>query len=127
MMHNRKLVIGSVSLTTIKLPAVRLIFTISNTRDKVESMIDNYDYFEGAPFQWIGIITREGTIDKFRPKYGKIDAKDGKLLILIEVDIRKIIRRTTEDIERKFFDAIIYTLTNIVKRYNLNVKCIKGL
>jgi hypothetical protein len=127
MAHNRKLVIGAVSLTAIKLPAAKIIFAMSNIRDKVELIIADSGYLEGAPFQWIGIMIREGLVDNFHPKYKKIDVSDGELLISIEIDARKMVGIEINDIESQIFDAIVTSLIHIGNKYNLNIDGMKNL
>lgn len=89
MAHNRKLVLGGVSLTTATLD-VPIERVASDVRDEIESLIIMSGYLESAPFSWISLILKFGLKDDDKPSYRRINSKYGDLPISIEMDAGKI-------------------------------------
>lgn len=81
MAHNRKYVPGAVDLIKGRVKnSPRLI-----EQDKIEELLIRANFFENAPFKWVGLMYRYGTENLLVPTYGRIDKKDGELPITIEI------------------------------------------
>lgn len=119
MAHNRKLVIGGVALTKVRLPARTHAAAMNKVRDDLEREIIDRAYLENAPFSWIGLIIRECLIDETEPRVGRIDKKDGELPVTIEIDTNRLVGASAEHIEAAYRSAAVLTLNHLARQFDL--------
>lgn len=102
-MHNRKLLLGGVALTMARLrPAKAVAAAANKVRDDLEREIVQFNYLDRAPFKWVGLIIREGLVDEAEPHYRRIDPEDGELHLAIEIDVRRLLGRSQEEMDTCF-------------------------
>ena len=119
MVHNRKLVIGAVSLTQARLRGVKDMQALTEIRDELEKEIVESRYLNDAPFRWVGLIIRYGVNNDNKPEYSRINKKHGDLPLAIEIDTRRMIDASYEELLRIFRRASLISLIDAGKKYNL--------
>lgn len=127
MAHNRKLVLGGVALTKAKLPPRQTALAMGKARDDREQEMIQSDYFNGAPFKWIGLIIREGLVDEALPHYQKIDQKDGDLPLAIEIDTNRLVGASAEQATNIYRRAALLVLVHAGEKYDLNAERMRAL
>ena len=127
MAHDRKLVLGGVSLTMAKVKTFKPWLSSGEVRDDVERELIASNYLEGAPFSWIGLIIRYGLVDETSPHYSRIDKNDGELPLAIEVDTRRLVNAPQEQVTKIFREATLRALIHAGAKYNLNVSRLSEL
>ena len=127
MAHNRKLVIGSVALTMARVPAKTMGRAANRVRDEIENEIINSNYLENAPFQWVGLIIRDGLVNETEPHYERISKKHGDLPIAIEIDVHRLLNATEDEMAAVYRKATLIALAHAGKKYGLNVSRINEL
>lgn len=122
--HNRKLVLGGVSLTTTRVN--RLMFkVVDDVRNEVEDIMIKSGYLEHAPFLWIGLIFRYGLKDDAAPRYNSIDPKDGELPISIEVDVEKLQCPDPLDLHRTVKRTVLRAVIHVGMKYRLPIQLLE--
>ncbi|KPL68473.1 hypothetical protein SZ64_10345 [Erythrobacter sp. SG61-1L] len=127
MAHNRKLVLGGVALTQVKLPARLTALALGKARDDLEREIIQSSYLEGAPFKWIGLIIRQGLVNEITPHYQKIDQKDGELPLAIEVDTIQFVDASLDKATKIYRKATLLALLHVAEKYGLSAERIRVL
>lgn len=127
MVHNRKLVLGATSLTMAPLPAKKIGAAATRVRDELEQEIVASGYLKGAPFKWVGLIVREGLVDESEPHYDGIDSKDGELPLTIEIDTRRLLDATEDEMTTVYRNATLTALVHAGEKYGLKVDRMKEL
>ena len=118
MAHDRKIVLGGVSLTPARLN--RTMYQVSvEVMNEVETLMQESGYLEQAPFQWVGIVFRYGLRNEEEPHYKPIDAKDGELPLAIELDTRDIRSARPEELRRKVTLVALKSLIHAGKKFGL--------
>lgn len=124
MAHNRKLVIGVVSLTIAKIRGD--IPILSEVRDELEQLLIQSNYLDGAPFKWVGMILRYGLKNDASPVYEKINSKHGDLPLAIEIDTHELIGASKEQMKHIFTKATLIALIDAGRKYNLPVAALEN-
>jgi hypothetical protein len=119
MAHNRKLVLGAVSLVKARVLGDRLAMT--QIRDELERVLIEAEWFPAAPFNWVGLVVRYGLKMEEEPHFKPVDKKDGELPLAIEVDTNRILAVQKEPERlRAFFKAVVVRcLLSVARRYKL--------
>ena len=99
----------------------------NRARDQIEQEIIQSGYFENAPFSWVGITIRYGLVNETKPHYQKIDAKDGELPLAIEIDVRRLLGSTEDEMTAVYRKATLIALAHAGEKYRLNVSRIDQL
>lgn len=76
-------------------------------------------FFAGAPFTWVGLIIRYGSVTQTDPEYDRIDKKDGELPIAIELPMERLQKMGREELKRTFMLATLDALVHVGKKYSL--------
>lgn len=124
--HNRKLVLGGVSLTNATLSR-NTFSAASAVRDRIEKVLIDSEYLKSAPFSWIGIIIRYGIQNELTPNYRQIDTNDGELPLAIEVDSNEMIDASIADIETIFQLAVLKALIHAGEKFDRPVHALKTI
>ena len=118
MAHNRKVVLGGVSLTRARLN--RAIYQVSaEVMNEVEALMQESGYLEHAPFRWVGIVFRYGLKNEDEPHYKRIDPKDGELPLAIELDTHEIGAAGPDELRRMLTSAALKALIHAGKKFGL--------
>ena len=118
MAHNRKIVIGAVSLTMARLPRYDVL-AMQDAADDVEGLMQELGYLEHAPFKWVGLILRLGLKNEDEPHYKPIDPKDGELPLAIELDTHELRAASSEELRRKFTLVALTALIHAGRKFDL--------
>jgi hypothetical protein len=124
--HDRKIVFSGVALTLGSMENDWKIWKI--LRPEFESFIIQAGYLENAPFLWIGIIFLYGLKNETKPRYKRIDKKDGELPLSIELDMRVLLTADETDPEmlKDFFEiATLDCLIHAGKKYKLKTSALE--
>ena len=119
MVHDRKLVLGGISLTQARLRGVRDLEALTFVRDELEREMIESAYLDGAPFKWVGIIIRYGLKDDQAPEFARINRKHGDLPLAIEIDTHKLLNASYEQLVLIFRKATLIALVNAGEKYGL--------
>lgn len=119
MSHDRKLVLGGVSLTKAR-PNRFAMQVMKEIRDEIELLIISSDFLMGAPFQWIGLILRYGLVNADKPRYQKINMKHGDLPVAIELDSNELSSANKDELRFLMTKATLLALIHIGKKYELS-------
>jgi len=117
MPHNRKLVIGGVSLVKVRIK--KTIPIMGMVRDEIEQILKDSDFFSKAPFTWVSFILRYGLKNQAEPVYGRINKKYKDLPVSIEIDAHVILDNDLEAIKAVFRSAVARSLIHVGQKYNL--------
>ncbi|WMS87511.1 Imm39 family immunity protein [Pleionea litopenaei] len=126
MAHNKKLVLGGVSLTKER-PNRFAMQVMKEIRDELELLIINSGFLIGAPFIWIGLILRYGLVSADKPKYQKINKKHGDLPVSIELDTNELSGANKSKLKRIMKKATLVALIDIANKYELKAEEFKKL
>lgn len=126
MSHNRKLVLGGVSLTKER-PNRFAMDVMNEIRDEFEFIIINTDFLKGAPFSWIGLILRYGLVNAVNPEYQKVNKKYGDLPVSIELDTNEMLGVNKIKLKSIMKKATLISLIDIANNYNLNANEFKKI
>ena len=118
-LHNRKLGLLGVSLTSVKPPRI-CIGVASRVRDEIEMVMVQSEYLKGAPFEWITLALRYGLNQDEEPTYLGIDKKTGDLELAIEIDIAAMKSADESELRKIFLEATLKSLIHAGKKYELN-------
>ncbi|MEO3684712.1 Imm39 family immunity protein [Shewanella vesiculosa] len=118
MSHNRKLVLGGVSLTKAR-PNRFAMQVMKEIRDELELRIINSGFLVGAPFLWVGLILRYGVVNADKPKYQKVNEKHGDLPVTIELDSGDLSSASKLELKILMTKAILFSLIDIANKYGL--------
>ena len=120
MLHNKKLVLGAVSLTTQK-PNRFALKVMSEIRAELDVLLKDKGFIANAPFSQIGIIFQYGLVNATEPKYQKINIKYGDLPVTIELDASELFKAKATQTELKVImkNSALIVLKDIAKKYNL--------
>ena len=127
MAHNRKLAIGGVALTKGRIPHKLNVAAAHRVRDELEQEIIESDYLDDAPFKWVGLIVRYGLVDEAKPRYQKIDPKDGELPLAIEIDFHRLLGVSEDEMAAVYRKATLIALVHAGEKYGLPTKRLKSL
>ncbi|UNU42291.1 hypothetical protein EAO27_05895 [Sphingopyxis sp. YF1] len=128
MPHDRKLVLGGVSLTLAKIrPASANSAAASRVRDDLEREMVASGYLEGAPFKWVSLIVRYGLVDEPEPSYGAINQKHGDLPLAIEVDVQNLLGVSEDDMALVYRRATLAALIHAGEKYGLKTDALRAL
>jgi len=114
MRGKRRLNLGIVSLVRGRVK--HDISIASKVRDQVEAILDA-EFFEGAPFDTIGVIIRYGSKTELRPEYQPIEL--GELPVAVEIDMQDLRKIEEDELERVFRGALLEALLAISEKYKL--------
>jgi hypothetical protein len=118
MAHNRKLVIGGVTLTTARSNR-HDIAVGTEVQDELERVMMATRFLENAPFQWVGLILRYGLKNDEKPTYQRINQKHGDLPVAIELDTRELQHASREELKDIFTIATLRVLIDIGQEFGL--------
>ena len=124
MAHNRKLVLGAVSLTRARVRGDMPV--MEETRNELEQLLIQNNYFDGAPFIWVGLILRYGLKNDEKPEYNKIDKKDGELPLAIEIDTNEMVGADKQKLKQIFTVATLKALIDAGHKYNLPISALEN-
>lgn len=127
MAHNRKLVLSGIALTKARIPAKKIGAAADRVRNELEQEIIESHFLENAPFRWVGLSIREGLIDEAKPRYDKIDPKDGELPLAIEIDTHRLLDATEDEMASVYREATLIALVHAGEKYGLKVDRMKEL
>lgn len=127
MAHNRKLVIGSVAMTRAKLKRKLAGPAMDRVRDDLERIIIESGFLDSAPFQWIGLVIREGLQDENEPTYERINKRYGDLPVAIEIDVHQLLDASSEKMECVYRRASLRALIGTGMKYELPAQQFIGL
>ena len=120
MAHNRKLVIGAVGLTRARIKTQLTIPAIDAARDELEKLMIETGFLEGAPFQWVSLIVREGLKNDVEPSYERISKKSGSLPVSIEVDVQNLLDASQVEMKLHYKKAALTAIEHLGFKYGLN-------
>lgn len=120
MAHNRKIILGGVSLTKARCNRYDLE-VMEDVDEELEKILIEKNFFEGMPFSWIGLILRYGLKNEDEPHYQRIDKKDGELPLAIELDTHEIRDASRDELKRLFMIACLKSIIHVAKKYKLPV------
>ncbi len=118
MSHNRKFVIGGVSLTEARTNK----FTMSvmkEVRDELEEIIVSSHFLKNAPFKWVGLVIRYGLKNELSPHYQKINDKHGDLPVGIEINTNEMIKADRDELKFIILKAALISLIHTGDKYDL--------
>jgi immunity protein 39 of polymorphic toxin system len=127
MAHNRKLVLSGVALTKVRIPAKQNAAAANRVRDELEQEIVESGFLQQAPFKWIGLIIRYGLKDENEPHYDTIDQKHGDLPIAIEIDTRRLLVASEDEMAAVYRKATLTALVHAGEKYQLPVERLRKL
>lgn len=125
MAHNRKYVPGGVALVKGRLRYAAQ----SMEQDKIEDLLVKSNFFETAPFKWVGLMYRYGTKNLIIPEYDRIDKKDGELPIAIELKMEVIEWASKNNLKLLYNILMIGALEALIhvgKKYKLPVHLLEA-
>lgn len=115
MASDRKLLVGAVSLVQGEVPDD--ISAGTQARDEVTELLGP-EYFEGAPFQQIGVIIRYGEHTNLGLEYVRLQAKQSYLDISVRVEMALLQRAADSgDLVALFRQALIEALIAVAWKY----------
>lgn len=76
-------------------------------------------YLDNAPCSWIGLSIRKGLVDESDPHYFKIDRNDGECPLAIEIDTRRLLNATEEEMVAVYRKAMLTALIHAGRKYEL--------
>ena len=112
MAHNRKLVLSGVALTKARVPAKPMAAAANRVRDELEQEVIRSGFLDGAPFQWVGLIIRKGLVDETEPHFQKVNAKHGDLPLAIEIDVRRLLGVSEDEMAAVYRKATLVALVH---------------
>ena len=115
--HNRKLVLSGIALTRARNPKDD-VRALSEVRDELERELIAADFFQGAPFSWIGLSIRFGIKTEVAPHFQPICKKDGELPLAIEIETAQMQGVGLEQLKALFRAATLRALLCAASRYN---------
>jgi len=127
MAHNRKLVLSGVALTKARVPAKPMAAAANRVRDELEQEVIRSGFLDGAPFQWVGLIIREGLVDEAEPHFQKVNAKHGDLPLAIEIDVHRLLGVSEDEMAAVYRKATLMALVHAGDKYGLNVTRLKEI
>lgn len=124
MAHNRKYVPGGFDYSEYEFK----YSTSLRDQNRVEKLLIDSNFFEGAPFTWVGLLYRYWTSTNLIPEYKRIDKKDGELPLTIELDSAILHFGDCEDEDSNnlklvydmFMIGAIEALIHVGNKYKLN-------
>jgi hypothetical protein len=99
----------------------------NRVRDELEQEIVQSGYLDGAPFEWVGLIIREGLVDETEPHYQRINAQHGDLPLAIEIDVHRLLGASEYELAAVYRKAALIALIHAGKRYGLSVARLQSL
>jgi hypothetical protein len=127
MAHDRKLVISGVALTMARIPHKRNAAAAIGVRDALEKELIESGYLANAPFRWVGLIVRYGLIDEVQPHYQRINKKYGDLPLAIEIDVRRLLDVSEDEMAAVYRKATLVALIHAGEKYRLPVERLRYL
>lgn len=124
MAHNRKLVIGGVSLVKARLR--HDIQAMAEVRDELEPVLAKSDFFAGAPFTWVGLVIRFGLENNAVPSYRPVNKTHGDLPVAIEIDVQPLIRVEEVVMKRAVRKAALTALLHVADKFKLDSSSLKA-
>jgi hypothetical protein len=124
MSHNRKLVVGGVSLVKERLKRTEPI--MDAVRNEIEQVLQDSNFFSKAPFNWISMIIRYGLKNQTEPSYQPVNKKYKDLPIALEIDVHSLIDADPETMKEIFRRAIAKSLIHVGQKYNLPFTALKN-
>ncbi len=118
MAHNRKLVLGGVSLTMARSNRYDIEVGME-IMDELESVMVSTGYLDSAPFKWIGLILRYGLKNEDEPHYQRINKKHGDLPVAIELDTHELRHASRDELKEIFTIATLKVLVHVAQKYGL--------
>lgn len=118
MAHNRKLVLGGISLTMAN-PNRFDIEVGEEVMDDLEEAMIASGYLDNAPFTWVGLLLRYGLKYEEIPHYQRINKKYGDLPLAIELDTHDLIEADRDELKRLFETATLKSLIHAGHKYKL--------
>jgi Immunity protein 39 len=91
---------------------------MSMVRDDIERLLIASDFFEGAPFSWIGVIIRYGLRRQTQPDYERINKKHGDLPIAIELDANELRSLTADELRKVMAIAVLEALLDVARQFD---------
>ena len=116
--HQRKLGLCGVALTKVRNSKYD-IAALTIVRDEIEALISQTGFLVNAPFSWVSISIRYGLRDENIPHYNKVNKKYGDLPLSIEVDTKKLMNSSIEDVINAFRVAVLKALIHASSKFNL--------
>ena len=111
MQHQRKIVLGGVSLTKTRINR-HSSEAAEQFMNETEKVIIASDFLKEAPFKWISLIFYYGTKNDAIPKY-----KD--LPVSIELDTNILYKSELNSLIKIYKNAVLKVLIDIGNKYNL--------
>ena len=124
MAHNRKIVLGAVSLTKARTRPYDLEI-MGEIMDEIEGLIVENEYLNNAPFKWVSLIFRYGLKNEDEPHYQRINRKHGDLPLAIELDTHELREASREELKDRFTVATLNALIHAGKKYDLPTKALQ--
>lgn len=118
--HNHKLGLSGAAMTTQRLPRYT-IEVATYVRDKLEKLMLDSGYLNGAPFDWVTVSLRYGLKNEDEPHYEPINKKYGDIPLAIELDARELAVASREEMEKVFEIAVLKSLIAAGRKFNLSV------
>ena|GEM_PF-464830 len=116
MAHNRKLVLGAVSL--VKGRIKNDLKALDEVNDEVEPLLIKSKFVENAPFRWVGLIIRYGTKTVLQPEYQGINHVHGDLAVAVELEMKQLMKADRDELKRLFTIATLEALIAVAKKYD---------
>jgi hypothetical protein len=123
MLHNRKIVLGAVSLTT-KSPNTHDLEVMGETMNEIEQLMVADKFLENAQFQWISLVFRYGIHDETVPRYQRVSKKYGDLPLSIEVENDRIRLLPKDALRDAFLLTTLKVLLHVADKYKLSAGAI---
>jgi hypothetical protein len=118
MAHNRKLVLGGVSLTTARSNRYDIEVGME-IMGELEAVMVSTGYLDNAPFKWVGLILRYGLKNEDEPHYQRINKKHGDLPVAIELDTHELQHASRDELKDIFTIATLKVLVHVAQKYGL--------
>ena len=118
MSTERKLLASSVSSVPGRVRGG--LAALSRVKDEVESLLVP-EYFEGAPFDRVGVIFRLGERTRLQPHYERIGVFEGvrELPIAVELQLNRLRRIKEEEVFDIYRQALLDALIAVAEKYGL--------
>jgi hypothetical protein len=120
MSHNRLFVASGVALVKEQMKHHGKALIYLGTR--MEELLKEQNFFNQAPFKWIGMNLRFGTKNKTVPWYQGMSKKYGDLNIAIELDaniLQWLDKNEPDRLKEIFLIATLEALMRVGEKYNL--------
>ena len=118
MQHQRKIVLGGVSLTKTRINR-HSSEAAEQFMNETEKVIIASDFLKEAPFKWISLIFYYGTKNDAIPKYKTINKKYKDLPVSIELDTNILYKSELNSLIKIYKNAVLKVLIDIGNKYNL--------